>query len=352
MSELLLLSLGTTPGLRAADADLQRLLRAAGADVAVSATRIGAARRLQRFYPAVDLVAAAAAGRAARTAIARHRPRAVIVSTTTAAMLAPLGDRPYAVRLDSPAVLNRPGRRNALLHVLERRRLAAARLVIPMSAAAAAALPPGSAGHVVVPMTIAPSGPPGPRERLAVAYVPDPKAKGLEVLVQAWELAPVPDAVLEVFGVGAERGRAFLARFGQREPDRLRWRGMVARDEFRATLRRAHVHVTSARWEDWGQAQLEALADGALLATTPAGGAYEALALARALEPRLVAADVSGAALAEAIAAAFALPDEAAEAYRRAAAQHLEPFREASIVATLARDVLPPLLSGARRVDC
>ena len=50
-------------------------------------------------------------------------------------------------------------------------------------------------------------------------------------------------------------------------------------DEFRAALRRAHVHITSARWEDFGQAQLEALADGALLATTPAGGPFEALAL-------------------------------------------------------------------------
>ena len=42
--------------------------------------------------------------------------------------------------------------------------------------------------------------------------------------------------------------------------------------EFRARLRRARVFVHGARWEDWGQAPLEALADGALLATVPSGG--------------------------------------------------------------------------------
>jgi hypothetical protein len=348
MTDVLLFSLGTTPGLRAADADLLRGLERAGADVAAATMRIGATRRLQRFHPAVDLVAAVAAARATRTVIARHDPRAILLSTTTAAMFAPLGDRPYAVRLDSPAILNRPGRRNAPLHALERRRLAAARLVLPMSAAAAAALPPGAAPAVVLPMTIAPSGPLEPKEHRAVAYVPDPKAKGLELLAAAWERAAIPGATLDVFGMGADRGRAFLARFGQREPGGLRWRGMVPRDEFRAALRRARVHVTSARWEDWGQAQLEALADGALLATTPAGGAFEALALARELDPRLVAGDVSAPALSEAIRAAFALSDDEAAAYRRRATERLAPFSEEAITATLARDVLPRLLEG----DC
>ena len=42
--------------------------------------------------------------------------------------------------------------------------------------------------------------------------------------------------------------------------------------EFRALLRRARVYVTAPRREDYGLAQLEALADGALLVTTPAPG--------------------------------------------------------------------------------
>jgi hypothetical protein len=343
--DILVLSLGTTRGLRAADAELVRMARAAGATVVAVGVRPGAATRLKRFQPAIDLVDAVAAARAAGSALRRHDPRAVIVSTTTAAMLAPLGGRPYAVRLDAPARLNRPGRRNALQHALERRRLARARLVLPMSRAAQAALPPGSAPSVVVPMPIAPSGPPAPRERLAVAYTPDPKAKGLALLAEAWRLAAVAGARLDVFGIAPDRGRAFLARFGVAEPPGLRWRGMVAQPEFRAALRRAHVHVTSARWEDWGQAQLEALADGAVLATTPAGGPFEALALARVLDARLVAAEVSAAALAGAVRAAFALSDVELAAYRRAATALLERLREERIAGVIARDVLGPLLA-------
>jgi hypothetical protein len=343
MTDILLLSLGTTRGLRAADAIFADMLRAGGATVATARVRIGATGRLRRFHPAVDLVESVAARRAAASALRRHDPRAVVVSTTTAALMAEL-DRPYAVRLDSPAILNRPGRRNGIQHALERKRLAEARLVLPMSRAAEAALPAGSAPSVVVPMPIAASGPSGPRERIAVAYTPDPKAKALDILGEAWGLAEIPDVRLHVFGMEAERGRSFLARYAIPVPARLEWRGTVPRDEFRAALRQAHVHITSARWEDWGQAQLEALADGALLATTPAGGPYEALAFARELDPRLVAGEVTAPALAEAIRAAFAVPADEAERYRRAAAGKLEPFREEAIQAAVERVVLPALL--------
>ena len=343
--DIVLLSLGTTRGLRTADAALAAMLRDAGASVAVARVRVGAAGRLRRFYPATDLVEIVAAARAAATAFERHDPRAVIAATTGAAMLAPLGDRPYAVRFDAPAALNRPGRRNAIQHALERRRFREARLLLPLSHAADRAVPAGSARSVVVPMPIAPSGPDGPRARVAVAYTPDPKAKGLDVLGSAWGLAAVPGARLLVFGIDPQRGRDFLARFGIPEPAGLEWRGSVPRDEFRAALRQAHVHVTSARWEDWGQAQLEALADGALLASTPAGGPYEALTFARALDPRLVAGAVSAPALAATIRAAFALSDDERSRYARAAAAYLEPFREDVIRRAVEREVLPALLA-------
>jgi glycosyl transferase family 1 len=344
MTDILLLSLGTTRGLRAADASFADMLRAAGATVELARVRVGAAKRLQRFYPATDLVEIVAARRAAETALRRHDPRAVVVSTTTAAMLAPLGDRPYAVRFDAPAALNRPGRRNAIQHALERRRMRDARLLLPLSSAAERSVPPGSAPSVIVPMPIAASGPSEPDGRVAVAYTPDPKAKGLDVLGEAWRLAAIPDGRLLVFGMEAERGRAFLARYDIPEPAGLEWRGTVPRAEFRAALREASVHVTSARWEDWGQAQLEALADGALLATTPAGGPYEALAFARALDPRLVAEAVTAPALATAIREAFAVSPEERARYQRAAAVRLEPFRADAIEAVVAREVLPALL--------
>ena len=63
-----------------------------------------------------------------------------------------------------------------------------ARLTIPFSVAGAEALPTGAARAIVVSPPIDPSSADGgsgrsARERLAVAYVPDPKAKGLDVVV-------------------------------------------------------------------------------------------------------------------------------------------------------------------------
>ena len=216
---------------------------------------------------------------------------------------------PYAIRFDAPARLNRPGTRNAFLHALERRAMRRARLTIPFSVAGAEALPPGAARPIVVSPPVDPSAPKGApeaeRERLAVAYVPDPKAKGLDVLVSGWAAAALPDARLEVFGLDPDWARSHLRRSGVPEPATLDLRGTVPAAEFRARLRRAHVYVAGARWEDWGQAPLEALADGALLATVPSGGPYEGLRLARRLDPSLVASEIAGAALAPAIRAAF-----------------------------------------------
>ena len=109
-------------------------------------------------------------------------------------------------------------------------------------------------------------------------------------------------------------------------------------------LRRAHVYVAGARWEDWGQAPLEALADGALLATVPSGGPYEALRLARRLDPSLVATEIDGAALAAAIRAAFELPQERVREYRERAAELMRPYRSEAVQETVTHELLPALL--------
>src|SRR5205807_9788562 len=101
--------------------------------------------------PVNDLVAAVAARRATAGALTRLHPRAVVFSTTTAALLSPDLGCPFAVRLDAPAAMNRPGARNAVLHALERRSLDAATLVLPTGRVAKAALPEGSAPAVIVP---------------------------------------------------------------------------------------------------------------------------------------------------------------------------------------------------------
>jgi hypothetical protein len=328
--DILLLSLGTTRGWRQADRLFLEQLQRAGARTEVVSVGFGLAGRLRRGYPLNDLVEMHAARRALMTALARHEPRAVVVSSTTAAMAVPRIPMPYAVRLDAPARMNRPGARNALLHALERRALARARLTLPLSQAAVPELPAGAAPAVVVPPPVEPAGPlRDERERVAVAYVPDPKAKGLDVLVAGWAAAELPDARLEVYGLDPEWARAHLRRAGVPEPPGLELRGTLPAAEFRARMRAARVYA----------------ADGALLATVPSGGPFEALRLARELgEPALIAAALDGASLGGAIRAAFELPDDRARAYRAAALERLRPFASRAVQHTVERELLPRLL--------
>jgi hypothetical protein len=128
------------------------------------------------------------------------------------------------------------------------------------------------------------------------------------------------------------------------EPATVDLRGTVPAAEFRERLRGAHAYLAGARWEDWGQAPLEALADGALLATVPSGGPYEALRLARELDPSLVASEIDGAALAPAIRAAFEMPAERVRAYRERAAELMRPYRSEAVQETVTRELLPALL--------
>ena len=344
-ADILLLSLGTTLGWRAADAVFAEQLREAGASVAAATVRIGATGRLRRAYPVTDIVEAVAARRALRVALRRERPRAVVISSTTAAMLAGVEGLPYAVRLDAPARLNRPGAHNAVLHALERRALARARLVLPWSRAALAALPQGAGRAVVVPPPVAPSGEPAAaRERLAVAYTPDVKAKGLDVVCAAWAAAALDDARLLVFGVERDRAIGHLHRVGVPLPAGVEFLGKTPPGEFRAALRRARAYVGGARWEDFGMAPLEALADGALLVTVPSGGPFEALAMARSLAPGLVADAVAPEPLAAALRAAFALPPPEVERYRAEAARLIEPYRPEEVQIAVKEEVLPALL--------
>lgn len=348
--DVLLVSLGTTLGWRVADRMLLEQLERAGARVEAVSVGRGAADRLRRGYPVNDLVEMNAARRAARAAVARREPRALIVSSTTAAMLLPSLPVPYAVRFDAPARLNRPGLPNAPLHALERRAMRRARVTIPFSVAGAEELPDGAARPIVVSPPIDPSAPDGgeTRERLAVAYVSDPKAKGLDVVVGAWAAAVPDGARLEVYGLDPDWARSHLRRTGVALPDSVSLEGTVPAGAFRARLRRARVFIHGAHWEDWGQAPLEALADGALLATVPAGGPYEGLRLARRLDQSLVAGSVSAAALAPVIAAAFELPDERAAAYRAQAAELLRPYRSEAVQETVTDELVPALLDELR----
>ena len=120
----------------------------------------------------------------------------------------------------------------------------------------------------------------------------------------------------------------------------MRFAGLIPRHEYRALLRRSRVFLSAPRREDYGIAQLEALADGCALVTTPSPGPYAALPIARALDPRLVTDD-----LAPALRAAL---DEPAPGYAERAAEALRPYAHAEVDRVVADVLLPRLLDSGR----
>jgi hypothetical protein len=340
--DVLIVSLGSTQGLRSADEELRDSLERAGARAAIAAAA-AAAPAPTRTLMLTDLAWARAARAAATRALAEQvsPPRAIVYSSTTAALLWP---RPGAIRFDAPSAGNRPGRHGLWQRPLERRRLGQAPLLLPWSAGgldeARAELRDG-ARSVVLAVPVEASGAPAPERDIAVlAYAANPTKKGLDRVLAAWR------AVRGEIGGGAGELVIAGAAAGELEPAGLRAGeqgvrvvGTLPRVEYRALVRRARVFVSAPRREDYGIAQLEALADGCLLVTTPAPGPYAALAIARALDPRLVSEDLEGA-------LRSALSDPA-PGYAERARELLAPFARARVDALVAGEVLPALLARA-----
>ena len=322
MTDVLIVSLGSTQGLREADAELAASLGRAGAAVAVVTAE---PVREWRTYALIELAWARSARRAALAGLERFSPKAVVYSSTTAALLWP---RPGAIRFDAPAAGNRPGRHGIWQRPVERRRFREATLLVPWSEGALAEAPRG-AGAVVVPVAVEPSGAAGERDIAAVTYGANPEKKGLDRVLAAWESARRDGEELVVGGLDGEPGQG------------VRYAGALPRDEWRALVRRARVFVTAPRREDHGIAQLEALADGCMLVTTAAPGPYAALPLARELDARTVGDDL-GAGLRTAL-------DDPTPDYARRAAAALAPWRREAVDALVADRVLPALLSAQTR---
>jgi glycosyltransferase involved in cell wall biosynthesis len=179
-----------------------------------------------------------------------------------------------------------------------------------------------------VPIPVEPSGAAVERDIAAITYAANPEKKGLDRVLAAWATARHEGEELVVTGTDRV----------PRAPG-VRATGSLAPDAYRALLRRARVFVTAPRREDYGVAQLEALADGCLLVTTAAPGPYAALPLARALDPRLVTGD-----LARALRTAL---DDPPSDYAARALEALAPYRRAAVDATVRYELLPRLLGGA-----
>jgi hypothetical protein len=318
-TDVLIVCVDTTSGWRTSAYELEAALTRIGCRVATIYT--GPVRAV-RTFALTDLVQARAARAAALRGIAAREPAAIVYLGITAALLWP---RPGAIWLDSIAAENRPGRHGVWQRVVERRRLAAASIVIGMSERALSPLTT-QVPDAVVPVPVEPSGPiDGPRDIAAITYAGDPVKRRLPLVLDAWSRARREGEELVVAGI-----ETLPVREG------VKVAGRLAPDAYRALLRRARTFVCAPLREDYGSAPLEALADGCQLVTTPARGPYPAFALARMLDPRLAGDDLTGA-------IRFAL-DDPVSGYAERATTLLEPFRRDAVDAILKRDVVPRLL--------
>ena len=344
--DLLLLSLGGSRGAKHADRQFVELAREAGASVEVVGTRVGAVGRLALGYPANAIAEALAARRALDAAMKRFSPRAVVFTSSTAALLAEDWSVPFTVWLDAPLALSQPGWRNRPIHVWERRRLAKARFVLARSDDAAAALPSGSAPAILFPPPVELPSPRTMRsDPVVVAYAADPAASGLELICRAWQHVRTPRARLIVTGISENAARGYLMRHRIREPPpQLELKGWLPRTEFSDLLAQARVFLTASAWESYGTVALEALAHGAVIAAAPAEGPFPALVIARQLAPRFIAPDRSPAAVALALDEALRASAPELAGYQNAVRDHLRPYRERILVKRLREEVLPALL--------
>jgi glycosyl transferase family 4 len=353
-ADFLIVSPAQTGGWRANEEELVASLEQLGASCRVSRVELGPSRRLQRAYPLVDAVETAAARRALRRGLAEAPPRSVILLSSTAALLAPIGrlrrsGLSVAIRVDSPAAMIRPGIQNLAQRRLERRRLREADLVIAMGPRSVDSVRPMARRVAAVPVAVEPAAAPSLRAEppMAITYAANPKGKGLDMVCRAFLRAckAHPDARLAVTGIEPGRARRFLSSRGVGDLGAVELTGVLPRQGYLALLREAAVYVSASRSEGYGIAQLEALAAGIPLATTPSRGAYEAEPLARELAPELVTERRGVEPLGSAIAAALEMSASERAAYQAAAAPLLEPFGRQAALSALRDVVLPTLLA-------
>jgi Glycosyl transferases group 1 len=338
--DVLIVSLGSTAGLRAADEQLRDSLERAGARTAIASAK---APRRTRTLMLTDLAWALAARVACADALGALGSAplpAIVYSSVTAALFWP---RYGAIRFDALSSANRPGRHGLWQRPLELRRLTRAPLLLPWSVGGlreAPAVTFAGGRMIVLPVAVEASGPPAAvRDIAAIAYAANPAKKGLDRVLTAWQRVRGvlgSDQPNELVVAGVAEAELSAAGIDLDGADGVRVTGPLPPAEYRALVRRARVFICAPRWEDYGIAQLEALADGCLLVTTPAPGPYVALPIARSLDERLVSEDLAGA-----LRVAFADPKAD---YADHAAAALAPFSPDAVNRLVSDRLLPRLL--------
>jgi glycosyltransferase involved in cell wall biosynthesis len=130
-------------------------------------------------------------------------------------------------------------------------------------------------------------------------------------------------------------------------PPAVEWAGSMSGERWRGVVGGARVFVNASRYEDFGIAQLEALAAGTPLVTVASGGPNAALPLARRLAPELVAERRDADPLAAAIRAGLAMGDQQRAAYGEAARRLVEPYGREALARVVRDEVLPRLLASS-----
>jgi glycosyltransferase involved in cell wall biosynthesis len=167
----------------------------------------------------------------------------------------------------------------------------------------------------------------GIRDIAAVTYATNPEKKGLDRVLRAWASARSGSEELVVCGLEGQ------------DLEGVRYVGRLSPVEYRTLVRRSRLYLSAPRWEDFGMAQLEALADGCVLVAMYGPGPYVALPLARALDRRLVVRNEEAFAQAIRVALDAPAPDYAARAEPLVA-----PYSTAAVDALVADRLLPALL--------
>jgi Glycosyl transferases group 1 len=359
--DLLYVATGTTPGLQRSDRAFVTAARELGLEVVSVSSDFYLPWRVRRIVwrsmLTIDVFEAVSLAVATRRALRLYDPRAIVYATSHAAMFQfHRCRRPAAIRFDAPAQLSRTGPRFAFEHALERRRFRAARILLPLGAELDLTIGgyiPSGAAVVPLPMPIfSPFSTPTPsRAPWVVAYAASPEKKGLALIIQAWTKVDPRGHRLLVTGLDAAAARAYLATMGLDLPHDVACVGKLSPEHHRALTREAAVYLAAPRYEDYGIAQLEALADGALLVTTRSPGPYAALALAEQLDSTLVATRAEPAALSEALSTALSYSDDQRQSYQQRAAAMIVGHTAAELSRRLREVVFPALLGTAFHPD-
>jgi len=180
---------------------------------------------------------------------------------------------------DAPAVVNFTGSGSSFIASLEKRKLRSSSRVISLTryGARKAITDHGVDESRVYRVSYA-AVPHGPKRgsgfALSYCAASKPHAKGLDILANAWSLLgwQMP---LVITGIPEDRALDFLRQCGIRAEDSIRFLGTVSSSQYVSLVSSCDFYVSPARWEEFGQALIDALSWGKPLAVTPALGPSE-----------------------------------------------------------------------------